>query len=48
MACFLLVWSLSDADLHDMSSEGQVFISFFTSVVSLERNNEHVSASVGH
>lgn len=48
MACFLLVWSLSDADLHDVSSEGQVFIKIFTSVVSLERNNEHVSASVGH
>ncbi len=39
---FLLVWSLSDADLHDRSSERQVFISFFTSVVSLERNNERV------
>lgn len=45
---FLLVWSLSDADLHDRSSERQVFISFFSSVVSLERNNEHVSASMGH
>lgn len=39
---FLLIWSLSDADLHNGSLERQVFISFFTSAVSLECNNERV------